>query len=69
MLIRRIMEINTYFERSAIFNNSLLKVGKVTMFDLVPPVTPLFKFRIKENLLEKYEYFVCQKLFCYTCSN
>ena len=29
------------FERSAIFNNSLLKVGTVTMFDLAQPVTPL----------------------------
>ena len=35
------MEINTYIERSAIFNNSLLKTGTITMFDLAPPVTPL----------------------------
>ena len=41
MLNRRIMEINTYFERSAIFNNSLLKAGTISMFDLAPPVTPL----------------------------
>ena len=39
-LNRRIMEINTFLERSAIFNNGLLKTGTVTMFDLVPPVTP-----------------------------
>ena len=39
-LNRRIMEINTFFERSAIFNNGLLKTGTVTMFDLAPPVTP-----------------------------
>ena len=40
-LNRRIMEINTFFQRSAIFNNSLLKTGTVTMLDLAPPVTPL----------------------------
>ena len=40
-LNRRIMEISTFFERSAIFNSSLLKTGTVTMFDLAPPVTPL----------------------------
>ena len=39
-LNRRIMEINTFFERSAIFNNGLLKTGTVTMFDLALPVTP-----------------------------
>ena len=39
MLNLQIMEINTYFERSAIFNNSLLKMGTVTMFDLAPTVT------------------------------
>ena len=30
-LNRKIMEINTFFERSAIFNNSLLKTGTVTI--------------------------------------
>ena len=41
MLNRRIMEINTYFERSATLNNSFLKAGTVTMFNLAPPLTPL----------------------------
>ena len=40
-LNRQIMEINTYFERSTILNNSLLKSGTITMFDLAPPVNPL----------------------------
>ena len=39
-LNRRIMEISISLKRSAIFNNSLLKMGAVTMFDLAPPVTP-----------------------------
>ena len=38
---RRISEINTYLEQSVSFNNGLLRMGSVTMFDLAPPMTQL----------------------------
>ena len=42
-LNRRIEEINTLLERSATFNNSLLKTGTVYIFDLAPPATATSK--------------------------
>jgi len=42
-LNRRIEEINTFLERSATFNNSLLKTGTVSIFDLAPPATATSK--------------------------